>query len=304
MKIIEDLQQFPNRPVVLSIGNFDGVHKGHQSVLSRLREVAASQDANKAVITFKNHPSQVLRPQVPVRLISNLQHRLELLRQQHIDYLLLLEFTKEFSQQSAEEFLRKIKKHIPFSHLVLGHDATLGRDRQGDPKVIAALSKELGFSVEYIDEWTENGSSVSSSIIRRYIQDGDFILTTEMLGRPYSIMGEVVHGEKLGKKLGYPTANLDVSQLCLPPLGVYAVTMKFQGKVHKGVANLGIAPTMRTNPVPILEVHLFQPRDNLYGELVEVFFQGYIRPEKKFASPEELKAHIAEDVKIAHKMLT
>lgn len=304
MKIITDITQFPKHPVVLTIGNFDGVHKGHQSVLNRLKQVAADRHEYKAAITFNNHPSQVLRPAQPVKLITTLSHRLKLFRDQHLDYLLLLEFTKEFSQQSAEDFLRKMKSYIAFSHLILGHDAALGRDRQGDPGTITKLSKELGFTVEYIDEWMANGTQVSSSVIRRCVQEGDFLKIEQLLGRPYSIMGEVVHGEKQGKKLGYPTANLDVSQLCLPPLGVYAVTMNYQNKILKGVANLGIAPTMRSNPVPVLEVHLFQPKDNLYGEQVEVYFQGYIRPEKKFESPEQLKAAIADDVKTAHRILS
>lgn len=306
MKIVDDLNHFPaiHHPIVLTIGNFDGVHRGHQIVLDRLTQVSGTQHTEKIVVTFKNHPSQILRPESPVRLICTLQHRLELLRQQHIDYLLLLEFTKTFSQQTAEEFLRKVKKAIPFSHLVLGHDATLGHDRQGDPRMIAKLSKELNFTVEYIEEWLADGANVSSSIIRKHIQEGNFEKTKELLGRSYSIMGEITHGEKQGKRLGYPTANLDVSNLCLPPFGVYAVRLKHGEKVHEGVANLGIAPTMRDNQKPILEVHLFSPVTNLYGEQVEVFFHGFIRPEKKFESPDVLRNQISQDISLAHQLLS
>lgn len=302
MKIINSLSEFPThtKPVVVTIGNFDGVHKGHQTVLHHLHKHAPP----RVVITFANHPSEVLYPGKTVYLICSLEHRLRLLEQEKIDYVIVLPFTKELSRQSAAQFLRSVKEKVPFNELVLGFDSVMGHDRQGKKPEIQKLSQQLEFNVTYLEQWLCDGEPVSSSVIRQAIHQGQWNKVETYLGRPYSMYGEVLPGQQHGKKLGYPTANLDVDHLSLPPLGVYAVKVKYDGLSKDGVANLGVAPTMRDNGNPLLEVHLFEPTADLYGKHVEVIFAGYIRQEHKFENADALKVQIGKDVVTARQLLS
>jgi riboflavin kinase / FMN adenylyltransferase len=301
MKISHELTEdlFEERPVILTIGNFDGVHVGHQAVLARVKEIAQERNLRTVVITFSNHPSKVLRPEHPVPLLCTLEHKLQLIEKAGIDRLILLSFTKELSEQSPETFLNKIQKTIPFSTLVLGSDATIGKNREGDRSFVTELGDKLGFGVEYLEDFTIDGQRVSSSQIRSSIRHGNFFLAEKLFGRPFSIYGCIIKGKNLGASIGYPTANIDVKELCLPPFGVYAVDLYYQGNKLAGIANLGIAPTVRHENTPILEVHLFNQQAALYGAFVEVLFKHYIRPEKRFESVDQLKEQIARDIQKA-----
>ncbi len=293
MKTVYQLEDFePSQtPLSLTIGNFDGVHLGHQAVLARLQN-------QKVVFTFSNHPLEVLKQQPFYSLITPL-HRLYLFEKLGIDTTILLPFTEAFSKQSPEDFLLKLRASVPFTHLVLGYDAVLGHDRKGDPFLVRALAQKHGFSLDYIDPISTDGNIVSSSAIRTHIQEGNFAQASTLLGRPYSIMTQVEPGEQKGRVLGFQTANLKVHSLCLPPLGVYVVRVALEGKPYYGVANLGNAPTLHANRPPILEVHLIDFEGELYQRTLEVVFLKFLRPEKKFASIEELKAQIAHDVQLA-----
>lgn len=289
-------------PIVLTIGNFDGVHLGHKAILNRLNELSKQIKGINIVLTFSNHPSTVLNPDNPTPLLCSLNHKIQLMQQEKIDYLCILPFTKELSELSPEDFLHTIRKSIPFNTLVLGSDATIGKNRAGDRDQITKLSKTLHFDTEYLPDITLEGERISSSKIRDLIQQGQLQQAAKFLGRQFSIYSMVISGTGRGAKIGFPTANICIEGLCTPPRGVYAVHMIHDGKKHDGVANLGIAPTMRTNPNPIFEVHLFDHTENLYGTEVEVFFDQYIRPERRFDDINQLKLQIMQDIQLANQI--
>lgn len=293
MKILYKIEEFEknSQPICLTIGNFDGVHIGHQAILSKLKH-------RKVVFTFSNHPMEVLKGR-PFYYLTSVVHRLQLLEHQGVDTTILIPFTIAFSEKSPEIFLQELRKFVPFSHLVLGHDAVIGYEQRGDRPYLLHLSQQMGFKLEYHEPVLQNASLVSSSEIRKQIQLGNFKQASQLLGRPYSILTTVESGSQQGRLLGYRTANLKVYNLCLPPLGVYIVKAIINGKAFKGVANLGQAPTLHANRPPLLEVHLLDFDGELYQKPVEVIFQKFIRNEKKFSSIEELKAQIQNDVESA-----
>ncbi len=235
------------------------------------------------VFTFSNHPSEVLCA-ISKPLLSTVEHKMGLLQKFGVETI-IEPFTEEFSKQTSEEFLSK----FDFSHLVLGHDAAFGYNREGQREELQRLSKQMGFSLEYIDPVNYQNRAISSSYIREVIQKGDLLTASQLLGRSYSIQGRVIRGA--GRGFIYPTANIDVSGLCLPPLGVYSVQLNDE----IGIANLGVAPTFGERN-KLLEVHLLDFDGNLYEQIVEVVFLRFIRPERKFPSREALANQIKEDI--------
>lgn len=290
-------------PVVLTIGNFEGVHLGHQALLKHVVELANHSGKTSTVVTFSNHPSQILRPVQQTNLLTTTDHKLELLENLGIDLVLLLPFTIEFSEQTAEQFLVNISAALPFYSLILGSDAHIGKNREGDRSTIAALATKMGFILDYFEDLNYDGLRISSSRIRNNIEKGDLNGAAKLLGRPYSIYGKVLHGSGRGAEIGFPTANIAVNKLCLPPKGVYAVVLKVKGEQHLGVANLGNAPTLHQERQPMLEVYLFDKTINLYGESIEVIVHHYLRPEKHFESIDALKSQISQDVQDAKNRL-
>lgn len=298
MKIIHTLKEIatPCQSCVLTIGNFDGMHRGHQALLEHLQVIAQRTASSTAVLTFENHPTEVLSPERAVKQICTPAHKMMLLDAIGINLLILLTFTREFSQLTTEQFLQELQSYSGFTTLILGHDARIGKNREGDHDKVRELAHSKGFSVEYLKPVSQQGIVVSSTHIRKLIQQGDFDQVAQFLGRRYSIYGPVVKGQSQGARLGFPTANLDLSQLILPPYGVYAVQVKHKNELLQGVANLGIAPTVRSEGEPRLEVHLIDQQRDLYGENIEVIFLKYLRGEKKFANITELQQQIAKDV--------
>lgn len=301
MKIAYNLPDTPETTFlfILTIGNFDGVHLGHIALLDRVKAIAKEKKALTAILTFANHPSTILSPNQPTPLLCTLNHKIRLLQEQNIDRLFVLPFTREFSEQTVETFLNIVKTAIPFNTLILGNDATLGKNREGDRESVSRLSKSLNFEVIYLPDTSIDGERISSSKIRDLIHQGKLLEAAKFLGRKFSIYAPVISGTGRGSKIGFPTANIDIAGLCLPPLGVYAVTMKYGGHDFFGVANLGYAPTLRKDNKPIFEVHLFDHTTNLYGENVEVTFDHFIRPEQRFDGIDQLKLQIAKDIQSA-----
>lgn len=300
MKIIRDLDHispFSDKMAALTIGNFDGVHVGHQALLQTVKDYAAKNQLITAAITFLNTPLAVLRPGMPIEKIITTPHKVKLLEQQGIDLLILLEFTKEFSKQKAKQFLVNVNKVQPFCYLNLGYDGKIGHDREGNRETLSKIASEMGFTMDYMDMFKADDHTASSSSVKSALKEGDLKLTQKLLGRPYSICSRLLMGHGKGKPIGFPTMNIGLEHLCLPPLGVYVVDLIFQGKTYSGIANLGIAPTLKNESHPILEVHLLYdvPEIHLH-EMVEVVFLTYLRPEKKFASVDLLKEQIANDV--------
>lgn len=286
-------------PTILSIGMFDGMHLGHTMLLEAIKQQAEALALTQTLITFSNHPSSILRPQHVTPLICTLEHRLHLLEQADIDIVVLLPFTREFSEQSAENFLQKICHHFSVTSLVLGSDATLGKNRTGDHQAVKTLAKALNFSVEYLEDRRVDDERVSSSKIRDLIRCGDLDGASRLLGRKYSIYAPVIRGEGRGRTLGFPTANIPVHGLCTPPKGVYAATCRYEGKDYAAVANLGVAPTVKDMDTPLLEVHILDCTLDLYGKNIEIFLNQYMRNEQRFDSLNTLKAQIMKDIEKA-----
>ena len=306
MDIAYSLDEASNRvksPVILTIGNFEGVHLGHQALLKHVVDTAKKEGKKAAVITFSNHPSEVLRPAQQTPLLCTTEHKLMLIQNSHVDLAIVLPFTKEFSQQSAEQFLQRVQHAVPFKALILGSDAHIGKDREGDAKTIAALAKRIGFTVDYFPDFNLAGQRISSSRIRECIAEGRLKDAEKLLGRSYSIYGKVQKGSGRGAPIGFPTANIAVNKLCLPPQGVYAVALWTDGKRYDGVANLGHAPTVHKDRDAILEVYLFDKNIDLYDKAVDVQLIAFIRPEKRFDTIDALKHQIQDDVAKAKELL-
>jgi riboflavin kinase/FMN adenylyltransferase len=222
----------------------------------------------------------------------------------------LIPFTQEIAQKDALTFLKEIHDCLPFESLVLGHDARLGRGREGTPEQILKIASTLSFKVEYLSAVLLDGQIVSSSRIRKYVTQGELDKAAALLNRPLSYRAVVAHGPMLGRKLGYPTANLPVEGLCLPPYGIYAVTLKIENRLLPGVdrllpgvANLGVAPTLQERKAPLLEVHLIDHQEDLYDVEVEVALHQFLRSEQRFASFEALQHQIALDIEKARLVL-
>jgi riboflavin kinase / FMN adenylyltransferase len=295
MKVHHQFNHFSlsSTPLAVTIGNFDGVHLGHQALLHRLKQVAP----RRVVVTFSNHPSEIIH-KTAISHLTTLAHRLNLFEKMGIDETILIPFTEEFAKQTAKEFLMELKRFIGFTYLILGHDAVIGHDRNGD---LSSLCEELCFRVEYLEAVRNRGKIVSSSEIRKCIQTGKLREAGTLLGRPYSIFATVSRGHGNGGLLGFHTANLPVEKLSLPPLGVYAVSVKIGQATLPAVANLGYAPTLHQNRPPCLEVHLIDEKRDLYGQEIEVFFLHYLRPEKRFEGLDALKNQIQKDIVAAKK---
>lgn len=300
ISLLNQLKQLPKsgQPHVLTIGNFDGVHLGHLAILQRVKQLSQAHTHPSVVLTFSNHPSEILRPSQVTPFLCHPNYRYRLLKEQGIDQIIVLPFTADIASLSAHAFLNQLHSCLNFSHLVLGHDATIGKGREGNRERVENLAQAMGFKVEYCPPVTVQNAAVSSSLIRHAVQAGKLEEATKLLGKPFSLTGIVVPGLGKGRKLGFPTINIDVAQLCLPPLGVYGVEFLAFGGRFRGIANLGVAPTVRAGGPPLLEVHLLDPCSFQAIGLVETVITSFVRPEKRFSSLEELKRQIAEDISV------
>lgn len=236
MKILERIEEFndPREPLVLTVGTFDGMHRGHTTLLKTMKDLAGAE-GQTVVITFRNHPSEVLRPEHPVPLLCSYLQKLHLLETLNLDTTILLTFTKYLAQHNASVFIETIRKSVPFTHLVLGHDATLGRDKQGDRPTMLELADLWGFTLIYIDEYRYEAKPVSSTRIREALHQGDLMEVEALLNRPYSICAPIVQKEG---KTNPEIILLDVSGLCLPPPGIYAIEASINEKLLEGTATI------------------------------------------------------------------
>lgn len=297
MNTYSSLPKNDSNPHVLTIGTFDGVHRGHQEVLRKTVETAKELHSVPAVLTFSNHPAEILRPdQAPLRLIS-LLHRLKLIEAAGIKKLYVVPFTYEFSQQTAEEFLEELLHRLPIKALILGYDSAFGRNREGTCEFLKPFAKAHRFDVIQVEEKTCEEEIVSSRLIRQKLREGHLAVVEKLLNRPYSLFLPVQPGKQIGKTLGFPTLNFDISLFAHPPLGVYAVTLTLEEKLYPAVANLGTAPTVRQDEKPTLEVHALSPLPSYTDTMAEITFYKYLREEKKFSDLEALKKQIAFDSK-------
>ncbi len=280
---------------VVAVGVFDGVHLGHQRLLHQLLEMASARQGIPTVVTFANHPDQVLHGSAPPLIVS-VQHRLRLLRRAGVLRLVLLEFEPRLQNMTAREFAEELLvEKLRTRGLLLGYDSALGKDRQGTPQHFRDLGSNMGFQVATGAPFEVDGQPVSSTAIRKAIAVGDLARARTYLGRFPSALGQVEHGEARGRTLGFPTANVALTLGAIPPSGVYAVEAVVDGDTFAAVANLGTRPTFDGGKRS-LEVHLLDYDGNLYDRELEVTFRQLLRDERKFDGPDDLKAQIAKDV--------
>lgn len=281
----------------LAMGVFDGVHRGHQALLARLREEAEARGLAPGVVTLHPHPVTVLRPDVTPSYLTSLEDRLRLLREAGASWVLPLTFTSELSEVTAEELAEAFRRLLDMRLLLLGPDAAFGRGAPADtPERMRRAGEELGFEVARIEPLLAGGERCSSTMVRRALGEGDMRAVTDLLGRPYTLAGPVVRGFERGRTIGFPTANISVAaDRALPALGVYATRATVAGRELLGATNIGRRPTFDEGHISI-ETHLLDFEGDLYDERMEIAIVERVRPERAFAGPDELRTQIAADV--------
>ena len=306
LRSIPELSRLPG-PLFLAIGVFDGAHLGHQAVISTSAQHAQSANGTPVVVTFDPHPMKVLRPRQAPHLLTATQHKIKLIRDLGVQHLLVIKFDKAFAATAPEDFVQQLATHSkPLREICVGHEWSFGQGRRGNLALLRKLGEQLDFDVIGIPAVTlRNGELVSSTAIRHAIEAGDLAKAAEMLGRDYTILGTVVRGENLGKKIGFPTANLSAHSEQFPPNGVYFAQATLNGIVHPGVVNLGYRPTVSSDKAErVLEIYLLDFDRDIYGKDLEVRFVQYLRPEKKFENVEALVRQIELDVQQARQLYT
>ncbi|HFC97006.1 MAG TPA: bifunctional riboflavin kinase/FAD synthetase [Thermosulfurimonas dismutans] len=297
---------------VATLGNFDGVHVGHQALIRETLAWADSLGGEPLVITFEPHPRKVLQPAVPLRLLTPFEEKLEFFEELGLSSVLIIPFDREVADLPAEEFVEEYLVYgLRLSGLVVGFNYRFGRGRSGDSDLLRQMGERYGFQVRVIPPQVLDGQTVSSSLIRDFLLEGKVRRGGIFLGRPYTLRGRVIRGEARGHRLGFPTANLEIpSEKLLPARGVYAVKVFFRGEGKPGlfpggwpgVMNIGEKPTFGRHALSV-EVHIFDFEGDLYGQLLEVEVLTFLRPEKKFPSPTALIQQIAKDCMQARKLL-
>lgn len=308
MKVYRDLSEFtPLKNAVVTSGTFDGVHIGHQKIISRLLETAKESQGESVVITFWPHPRLVVSPDPEnLRLLSNLDEKIDLLANLGVDHLLVLPFTREFSELSSEKYVEDILiSGIGTETLVIGYDHRFGKNREGGFDYLKKNSERFKIDIVEIPRQEIDSLTISSTKIRKALQNGEVEIANELLGRNYSFQGLVKKGRQLGRTIGFPTANVNVSKKykLIPTSGVYAVKVHLRGELLNGVMNIGNRPTVEGTGIT-QEVHILDFDDDIYGENLKVETIDYIRRELKFGDVSELVAQINKDCEAARVILS
>ena len=289
------------KPLALSIGMFDGVHKGHQFIIKHLNKVANDLNLESALFTFWPHPRTFFNPDFDLKLLNTLQEKQNLLQENNIQNLFLQKFDEDFRNLSGEEFVREILiKKLNVKYLTVGYDHTFGKDKSGDFKLLQKLAPELGFEVSEIPAVDFHHKHISSTQIRNALSTGNILEANEMLGYNYSLSGKVVDGKKLGRTIGYPTANLEVDDIkLLPKNGAYIVEVFHENKFYKGMLSIGTNPTVN-GETKTVEVYILGFDKDIYGETLTLKFRDFLHEEIKFESLEKLIERLDEDKILTH----
>ncbi len=312
MKIYNHIDEFKKiSNAVVTIGTFDGVHFGHQKIISRLLEVARQKKGESVILTFFPHPRMILHPEdKAIKLISTISEKAERLEKLGIDHLILTPFTRDFSNLSPQEYISNILvEKIGTKHIVIGYDHRFGKDREGGLEHLQKYAGDFGFEVEEIPEQDINDVAVSSTKIRNAIQSGDVKTANNFLGYPFHLTGKVIKGDQIGRSLGFPTANLFVEETykLIPADGIYAVNVEVnpsmeENNTFNGMAYIGHRPTIN-GMTHNIEVNIFDFDKDIYGDIIRINFVDYVRGDEKFDSLDGLKAQLAKDEKAVKSML-
>ena len=298
----------PYKNAVITIGNFDGVHLGHQALFHEVIEMADAIDGTSIVMTFEPHPVRVLKQNGHLALITIYEQKIELIESAGVDVLICVPFTKEFATISAKEFVQNVLlKSIGMKAIIVGKDYTFGKNREGDIELLKTYAKNLGFEI-IVADWIQTSKNwpgrISSTRTRELIMEGKVDEAQKLLGRYYQIRGKVTTGrDRGGKLLGFPTANIILQNELCPKNGIYAVTVEYSGKIYQGVANIGFSPTFDDHIFSV-EVYILDFNENIYGQKIRVNFVQRIRDEKKFSNIPELSDQIKKDIVRARNILS
>lgn len=310
MEVIRDLNQIGTGPFhgggcVLTIGNFDGVHIAHQRIIKQVAAEARERGVRSVVMTFEPHPQKFFHPEKkPFYLITTLEEKLALISELGIDTVIVINFTAEFSRLTANEFICNIIwGMLRPGKILIGHDNTFGRGKEGKPAYVKQLGEKLGFDVEIIEAVCLEGLVVSSTAVRSAVGEGDMRLAGMLLGRSYSLEGRVVEGFKRGRDIGFPTANVEPRKELLPGRGVYATILEIENVKYESVTNIGFNPTFTDDKILSIESHVFDLEKDIYGKDVKVYFLERLRGEQKFVDVQDLIDQIGKDIANARSIL-
>jgi riboflavin kinase / FMN adenylyltransferase len=300
MEVIDDIVKVnKEKPNYIALGSFDGLHLGHLSLLKKIIELAKENNGLSMVFTYKNHPKTLVDPENVPKLIMDTETKLDCLKEESIDRVVLKEFTKEFMKIPPEEFIEILCGNYNIKGIVVGFNFRFGHKNSGDIKLLEKLQEKYGYKLYIINPYTYKDDVISSSRIRKSILKGDVKEASIMLSRPYLIKGKVIHGKKLGRTIGFPTANLEFdSKYVIPKKGVYYTNVEYKKKIYKGITSVGNNPTVNGQELTI-ETFILDFKEEIYGEEIKVFFIEIIRDEIKFNSLEELITAIKKDEKFA-----
>ncbi len=306
MKLITDLtgitEKFEN--TVITLGNFDGLHKGHQELIRMVIRRAQETGGKSLVVTFRPHPLKILAPEKCPPLISIYEEKIKLIKKLGIDVLVKIPFTKEFASMTPRDFVKNILSDLlGAKEIFVGYNYRFGKGREGTIESLKAFGREFGFVVQEVEQVSINGETISSTKIRDLLKEGDVEHAARLLGRHYAITGVVIKGDGRGRTIGFPTANIAPKHSIMPANGVYAVKISARDKCYDGVANVGLRPTFDQKDFT-LEAHIFDFNEDLYGEEISICFIRRIREEKKFLNVEALIKQINADIETAKNILT
>lgn len=289
------------KSTVITIGTFDGIHKGHQIILKRLAEVKQQNNLKSIVFTFYPHPRKVLhstKQLPPIKFLTTREEKIDLLQNYDMDYLIFCPFTKEFANQPPEHFVNYLAQQLNVKHIIIGYDHRFGKDRQGDIHTFIQLKSLYNYEVEQIPAETIDSINISSTKIRQFLSTGEIEHANELLGYHYFITGKVIKGKQLGRQINIPTANIFIEDpdKLIPAHGVYCGQTKVKNKFYKSAINIGYNPTTDSDNKEKIEVHLLNFNEDIYNQTIQIFFHKKIRDEKKFESLEQLKHQIFQDI--------
>ncbi|HPW71015.1 MULTISPECIES: bifunctional riboflavin kinase/FAD synthetase [Bacteroides] len=306
MQIIDNIPDLPLEPCVATIGFFDGVHLGHRFLIEQVKELAKDQGLRSALITFPVHPRQVMKSDYRPELLTTPEEKIELLKAQGVDYCIMLDFTVELSQLSALSFMKDIlQQRYNVSTLIIGYDHRFGHNRSEGFEDYVRYGQQIGMNVYRAQACMIDDLNISSSLVRTHLLEGKIDLSTRYLGYNYSIEGVVVGGYRVGRTIGFPTANLDLreSNKLIPSDGVYAVRVEVKGCLYAGMLNIGYRPTLDNGSKKSIEVHILRFDEDIYDEKIRLYFVSRIRSEMKFSGLDELIAQLKRDAAFVDSVL-
>lgn len=297
MKIFKNIDQYSEgKKSILSIGVFDGIHLGHREILLKIKKLSQEKNAIASVLTFHPHPRWVFNPDEKIQLLHTEEEKIKILENLGIEHLFILPFDENLKQLSGQEFIEKILvQKLNIQHIIIGYDHTFGKNKSGNFELLEKFSKKWNYSVEQIQPCFLGNETISSTKIRNLLLEGNILKANQMLSAPYCLSGKVIHGKKIGRTIGFPTANIEIPEhKLIPKKGAYIVEVQIKNSLYKGMLSIGTNPTVNGKNLSI-EVYILDFNQEIYGEKIDIFFRDFLHEEIKFSTIEELIQKLNED---------